>query len=116
MKLCPVCIGQSPYTFELDDDSSIDDKISAEITNHVTFKIDGYDSLSLVSYTILTQQNFQCIVIDPLRVSRTKLCIDPSDEVYNHINLSILFSNLILNGSYYPATLDAADHRWSDVL
>lgn len=71
-----VCIGQSPCTFEFNNNRSFDYEVCAQITNHMILKHNGYYAFGLVVNMIFSQKNLQGIVIDALGITRAKCSID----------------------------------------
>lgn len=76
LQLGAVCIGQSPCTFEFDDNRPFYYEVCPQVTNHMILKYNGYYAFGFIAHTMLPQKNLQGIVIDAFGVTRTKCSID----------------------------------------
>lgn len=71
LQLESVCTGQSPCTFELDNQRPVYDEVCAQIANHMILKCNGYYAFGFIAHSIFPQKNLQGIVIYSLRITRT---------------------------------------------
>lgn len=62
---------QTTYRLEFDDDTSVDDKIGADVTHVLSLVKHGDDTFRLVRDLEGTQGHFECTVVHRLAVPRT---------------------------------------------
>ena len=85
MRLKCRCVRQHPNRLEFQNQFTIDDDVTSHISYRVSLEHNGYNTFTLVLYTLLSQQDFHRLVVYTLVIARTESFIDvlsPCANIY----------------------------------